>query len=412
MASDRGRHGRALVPTGWLVACAVAVCMSAARAEDCSVSCVKGLIHVLAPEGGPSDREVESAFTEEAPYSLLDIKRVAGTFGVELEGRECGLGEVFAHGAPVVLALRNPDHFLVVLNQDAKSRQVVDGSRLAVLDDASLRARFRGTALFVMQPNRDGPRVAVERAHHDAGVRGLGEDFVQTFQLTNAGTAPLSLRLESSFCCGTTATLDVDQVEPGGDAHLVLRARVKTLGPSLTAARVLTDDPNRPVVLLTTKAATPPGLTVRPERVSLADGRARTDLIVSPSPTARPGAYDAELIVKTTFRDAPTMKVPVKFFVRADTIARPAHIFHGFVSPGSGLPTKRLAVSTRSGTPFRVLRADTSDPRITVEQVGDATFDVSVDTSELGVLKGEVILTTDIPLEETIRVPVHVHVME
>jgi hypothetical protein len=53
----------------------------------------------------------------------------------------------------------------------------------------------------------------------------------------------------------------------------------------------------------------------------------------------------------------------------------------------------------------------TSDPRITAKVVADDVVAVSVTTDRVGVLAGDLVLTTDIPREETLRVPVHAHVV-
>jgi hypothetical protein len=53
-------------------------------------------------------------------------------------------------------------------------------------------------------------------------------------------------------------------------------------------------------------------------------------------------------------------------------------------------------------------RAQATDRCIRVRPVGPDAVDVSVDTSELG-WSGDVVLTTNVPLDESITVPVHAH---
>jgi hypothetical protein len=104
----------------------------------------------------------------------------------------------------------------------------------------------------------------------------------------------------------------------------------------------------------------------------------------------------------------------VRLTVRPNAVVRPAWAFFGLVKQGARVPPKRVDLGLRSGGPFRVLGAEASDKRITARAVRSPAgwaCEITVSTKELGALDGEVVLSTDIPHEESIRIPVRVHVL-
>jgi len=390
------------------------------------------------------------------PYSLLDVKQVALDYGLPLEGRECTLEEALSLTSPALLALGAPDHFVVALNQGGPSVQAVGGDGITVLSREALAGRFRGIALVPVPRAAPGPRLVVTEPHHETELAGLGDTVVHSFQIRNEGETPATVQLDSTPCCGVTAALDATDILPQATATLVVGVRVVQFGGLLRAVRVRTNDPSRRLLWFTMAVRTPPGVTAFPMRLELVcdnlpGGRDRSATIavtgtsetdvreievdgvpataesirklekedrrlwevgVRPSPTAPPGEYVGNIAIHTVVSERPsTITIPLVLLVRANATPEPRMVFRGFVSKGS--PPKPIAIRlrTRSGEPFRILGAKSTDPRIAVRTRTDGVITVSVSAATQGVVDGDVILTTDIPLEETIRIPVYAHIL-
>jgi hypothetical protein len=431
-------------------------CLSAPR-EDCAVSALTALLTVLRGVPEPPRTPQALGFVGQPPYSLLDIKRAAAGQGLALEGRECTWDEVVASRVPVVLALKDPDHFLVLLNQDGRSLQVADAGALALAEEERLRARFRGVALFPAPPEDGGPQVAVEEAHYEGGVVGVGQRIVHSFALRNAGAKPLTLAAPSATCCGLMVALDRQEVPAGEAATVVVGVEVTSMGPLLRAVRVTTNDPGRRCVYLTVGAHTAPGVRISPERLTLvcdnfpggrdrqtavtvtgtpevevlgvtirdvpalaslgspaqAEAGRRWGIAVTAATDAPPGQYRGAVVLDVVVAGQATpMEVPVVLDVRPNVVVRPAALVFALVGQGTPAPWKGIRALTRSGETFHVLEATTSDPRIQVRQ-GTALnqYEVSVSTEGAGIFEGEVLLSTDLPLEKTVHVPVYAHVV-
>jgi len=106
------------------------------------------------------------------------------------------------------------------------------------------------------------------------------------------------------------------------------------------------------------------------------------------------------------------MEVPMVLDVRPNVVVRPAALVFALVVQGAPAPWKGIHAVTRSGETFHVLEATTSDPRIQVRQgTAPDRYEVTVSTEAAGIFEGEVLMSTDLPLERTVRVPVYAHVM-
>jgi len=388
-----------------------------------------------------------------APYSLLDVKEAAAACGLTLEARGCTLDEALSAGAPALLALQAPGHFLVALNQDQSSLQVVDGDAVKVVSRDALEARFRGVALVAISPALPGPRLVLTRAHEQADLVGLGESIVGIFPIRNDGDVPATVQVDSRPSCGVTAVLDTSEISPHGTGNLVVGVRVAGFGAFLPAVRVRTNDPSRRLLWFTVGGRTPPGLTVFPTSVELVcdnmpGGRAteapvaitgspETDvtdvqvqgvpataeqtrqadqngvrfweLTLRPSPSAGPGRYAGEVAVRTTVAGRPSsVHVPLTLLVRPNLVASCGMVFYGFVDQGTAPGATTIRLRTRSGEPFRILAVETTDPRVEARaRLDGGTVRVSISTAAPGLISADVVVHTDVPLEDTLCLPVY-----
>ena len=121
-----------------------------------------------------------------------------------------------------------------------------------------------------------------------------------------------------------------------------------------------------------------------------------------------------QLSIRTTHKERPLITIPIAGTIRGDLQVIPPSAFFGFVKRGQEA-TSKLSLTTRSDAPFKLLDITPSDPNIKVTQAeieGGYRLTISVPTDKLGVFDAEVVLTTDIPLEETIKIPVYAHVLQ
>jgi hypothetical protein len=89
--------------------------------------------------------------------------------------------------------------------------------------------------------------------------------------------------------------------------------------------------------------------------------------------------------------------------------ATPASVLFGFIKPGVKAD-QQVTIESRSMTSFTLEDAKGDSPKIRVgtpeQGEGRWLIPVSVDSSESGVVDGKLAVTTDVPGEETLEIPV------
>ena len=127
------------------------------------------------------------------------------------------------------------------------------------------------------------------------------------------------------------------------------------------------------------------------------------------------GEIEDQLSIKTTHPERPLVTIPITGHIRGDLRLTPPGVFFGFVKPGAEAK-QSVTIGSRSFEPF-VVRSVTSDsPKITAGKPenndGVWSIPVSVDTSADGVVEGSLTVTTDVPGEETLEIPVYAHIID
>jgi len=227
-------------------------------------------------------------------------------------------------------------------------------------------------------------------------------------------------------------------------------------GNVLKVAKLRTDDPRAALVYLTLQGSVPHDVQVHPARLHVAAGknavppltvtisgplgmdvteatceRGLFDVRVAPPETEanekqtwrleltfKPqdfvGRIEDTLTVRTTHLERPLITVPITGDVRGDLALTPSQAFFGFV-PSGEQRTQTLTIASRSGSPFTVTGARlegegarVSEPARTED--GRWTVTVSLTAAKAGVVDTHLLLTTDVPSEETLQVPVYAHV--
>jgi hypothetical protein len=134
------------------------------------------------------------------------------------------------------------------------------GSAAAALAFAALAA---GTAR-----GGDGaprPRIALERASHDFGAAKQNAELRAEIRVRNDGDATLHVREVAGGCACMTATISSNEIATGGKATLTIVYRTFSfVGPHPQRARVVSDDPDRPVVEVEVRIDVCAGVVLEP----------------------------------------------------------------------------------------------------------------------------------------------------
>jgi len=130
------------------------------------------------------------------------------------------------------------------------------------------------------------------------------------------------------------------------------------------------------------------------------------------------GEIADQLSIKTTHAERPLVTIPITGRIRGDLRVTPPSVFFGFVKPGpapEGGTQQTMTIESRTFAPITIASVVSNTPRITAgtpeNRDGVWRIPVSVDTSAEGVVEGTLTVTTDVPGEETLTIPVYAHVI-
>ncbi len=311
-----------------------------------------------------------------------------------------------------------------------------------------------------------GPKAVVAESVIDVGKVPVGQLVEATFTIANQGTAPLSITQVQPACGCTVADYD-KTIAPGKTG--AVRAKVDTTsmaGPIAKAVTVFTDDPANPRIVLTVKALVRPYLGLDPgyarftsqvhgdrdqtsSQILWADNVTNLEVVEAKSPkpwiqvTYRPAketerekdiegkqwridvtlAKDApvgpvadRVLVKTNNPKQPIIEIPVSGFVRPLVAVTPPNVDFGKVDP-SQEQKWGLLVRNFGSQPMEIQHVETSVPgmKVNVESIEEGKRFKLVFTPTTGMAKGpfsgQVKLTTNLPQDPTITVPVKGEVM-
>jgi hypothetical protein len=360
---------------------------------------------------------------------------------------------------PKIIHLADPAHFLVVARASDEWVQLLDGGRVVVVPRAEIEQRYSGHALILDQAQfpDGGPRLEAPEFHYTFGIAGVGQEVEHAFTVRNVGDQELVVRPQEKGCCGAPeVTISRQSLPPGESAEVTVAFTIGYSGSVMKSAELLTTDPTQPVVFLTVHGQVPHDLRAYPDRIYLSgdkgavggrtvtiSGPAEMDLtevkterglfdldLSEPSVsedgkktwtlqlTFRPESFVGEiadqLSITTTHAERPLITIPIAGRIRGDLSVGPPSVFLGFVTPGAQAQ-QTVTIASRSFTRFAVRAAVSADPKIAVGEPSEADgvwrIPVSVATSESGVIDGRITVTTDVPGEETLEIPVYAHII-
>ena len=251
-----------------------------------------------------------------------------------------------------------------------------------------------------------GPRIACKEADYSFGT--VAEDcktVEHVFILANEGDAGLQIG-NVRACCGATASIATNSVAPGTNTTLKivlsLQGRSGELRKSIYVA---SNDPGQPLFQVRLLGTVVPGLTICPRSMDLGRVKVMTavkcDVVItctsegfrvtnavssSPSfsvvhdtasqtnrhqisigtvPPLAPGVTMGRVFVLTDSAKYPRVEIPVNVSVRSDLMVVPQEIQLVQSTGKVEAVTRYLAVRSRAGTPFKVLKVEVPDPNVT-----------------------------------------------
>lgn len=300
------------------------------------------------------------------------------------------------------------------------------------------------------------PRVECTVTRHDYGVRLPGPLPPTEFVVVNRGTDPLTLK--AHLCCGIRLAGDESPVPPGSTRRLIVTP-THPLGDGAMnkSVRLQTNDPERPELSLELLAMGKSPLQVLPAeeltvplqeefvppltvllRVNYepslkitgircsapyvqcrevapsvpqgenADQFRAVEITISPNSPSTP--YEAVIVIRTSCKVRPEVKVRVFGLSPTAVTPQPPRIDFDPLEPGVPMAT-RVILLTRSMGPFKVLGAAASDPRMQVRVTADSTGMFAEVVAKFqpgahrGPFQGTIAVRTDDPERPRIVIP-------
>lgn len=96
-----------------------------------------------------TELQIRSSYPTDT-VSMLDVKHMCQKLGLSVNGVKSTFDELLKSATPCIINLKNPDHFLVLLDSDAKTVRVIDGNdgSLEILPRSEIESRFTGYVLI------------------------------------------------------------------------------------------------------------------------------------------------------------------------------------------------------------------------------------------------------------------------
>jgi len=226
------------------------------------------------------EQRLQSAYPAKT-VSMLDVKQMCEKLGLSVTGVKGSLAELIKNATPCIVNLKEPDHFLVLLDGDAKVVRVIDGDDglLAVVPRLEIEPRFTGFALITENANADdAPELQMPYYDQYQTFEGINQQVKYDFPLQNIGKSPLSVEIIGTSCGCTAAVLkgsDTKKVmlAPGQSSDILVKYSVHGQGLAQQSVTLKTNDPRHPVVYLTIRGELPPQLTLSPPAFYVEQGQ-------------------------------------------------------------------------------------------------------------------------------------------
>ena len=430
---------------------------------NCGVTSALALARVYRQAIPPDAMSLLQQKYPQSMVSMADVRDMTARLGMDVVGVKSQLDDLLIGQRPSIIHLTQPEHFVLLLDGDAKQLRLLEETTgISVVDRSSIEARFDGYALLPKNRdlNKDVPQVLFDDLDFSFGIIGAGQKVKHTFRFTNTGTQPFSLKIEETSCGCTGAYVGAENqtevlLKQGESSNVFVFLDVQSSAGNVQQMVTLsTNDPSRKLIYLTLRGSVPQDLIVTPQSLLLTttngtDAETGIQIICAPetsineaktdNPSLRTkvelveedatkkvwyihvlkdkdmpaGEFSSTVSITTNHPVRPTITVPIKGVVNGDLEVTPSRAFFGFVEKNA-MKQMALTIQSQTGKEFKIL-GTTFDanklPGIQVEKPDGQSASKHVltchlDMGQLQLIDGEIRVQTDVPGEETIVIPV------
>lgn len=408
----------------------------------------------------------------EATISLAAVKTITQSLGFDVAGVKATLSELVALQRPAIIHLTQPDHFVLMVDGNAENIRLLERpeAKISVVARAEIEKRFDGYALILPPAPADAPRIQFERTDVAFENVGAAEKIERDFKFTNIGWQALVVVVSGSTCGCTSALIagigdnktnqaNEIRLKRGESSVVKMTYSVHGGGAIEEATTLRTNDPLRPVIHLTLRGMAPQNLQLSPaalffnaekgakgqreitlvgpvdmniievkidtprfdvkaEPIKQDEVKKTWRVVVSYDGNGNVGQTPASLEIKSNYAPRPVITIPVTTLVRSDLQITPPTAFVGFLKKGE---TKRLEVTiqSQSGKAFRlwnpVLPPAMKDVNVSIDNDKPAAkhfVTIECHSEQAQFLEANLLLTSDVPGEESIAVPITALIQE
>ena len=338
---------------------------------------------------------------------------------------------------------------------------------MAMIIAASLSVGRAEEAAKTEAPAGGAPQIQFDKVTYDFGSTSLVQQLAGTFNISNTGTAPLTISKPTTSCGCTVAALKTDKLAPGEKTELSFTMAVGNIprGHAEKHITVPSNDPKNPTTQLTVKADIVPVFDYNPQMFDLGnlhlgattnvtiqikrtDGKPMgltkveanaTYLHTQMDPVAdqtNTVAVKVEVVAEGAARrfnnvvniygaetNRPLFMIPVSGRIVGDIVLQPQQLVWGIPDPenwpgpqGAAAAQRRVLVSP--GTPDQKLELSNlsctvAEIKVTLNPSADGkTFEVLavIDKVPKESVSGMIKFETNIPRQPTVEIPLTINV--
>ena len=308
-------------------------------------------------------------------------------------------------------------HYIVIDEMDPRQVKVwwPHSRGDSILQKKEFQKIWSGHALTLAAPEvqnkEDAPDIEIEEPVYDFGAVARMEEVQHTFVIRNVGQSPLEILKVTPACIATCtdkdARLGERSIPPGGRTTLDMVYRGRGVGKGRGEVRLVTNDPNEQLVILSIVGVTTGRVGVSPghfylgemgqdesirksfdiHQAKFREGRIKSVKSSSPKVKVKlleasnrellarvdfqieaglpEGPFRERIIVITDDATHPEKQVSIEGIVVGDVLVRPDQFFMGFLN--TGIPVQRTVMLEKRGeADLKILRVENSLPSVQV----------------------------------------------
>ena len=429
---------------------------------NCGIVSTLALAQMQNRSASASDQDRLLKEYPQTTVSVVDVRTMAKSLGINLNGVKATLDELLATQRPAIIHLSQPEHFVLLLDGSRNSlRLLEDAASPIVVPRIEIEKRFDGYALMLqdnLPKTASVPRVRFDETDFQFGVVGVGQKVEHNYRFTNLGKQPLTVNIYKTSCGCTGAIAGTEgnsvTVKPGESSQIRVQTDVQSAGNVQQVVTLKTNDALRPLLYLTIRGTAPQNLQLSAQTLAFGTEKGQSSQrdfqIVGPlamnvtevkvdnpflsatrelvtsdaikktwrvrvvqTKEAPVGEFDSTLIIRTTHAERPVITVPIKSIVRGDLQVTPPSAFFGFVEKNE-VKNVALVLQSRTGTPFKVVHARLIENKLQALHIdpidgartSEHKITVHLATDRALAVDDQLVIETDVHGEEKLLIPV------